>query len=315
METVETKLELHYWFNDNSHTMDAYTLNNCERELLNLIKQIGVTLEVEVDIEVAALEEGGLRQLFRIIKKKEKKNGVITIALISAILTATITAPITSTITEAIHKLFEDEEIVDLEKQKLKEEIKNFMLKNEILENELNTNAKILKKKSNFYNCINTYPKITKVSFTNKSNEQSLFNEAVVKRSEFTNYILVSDDLPAKIDENAVIEIVSPVLKKGKYKWKGIYNGIVLDFNMKSNEFKTLIQSGLIEFKNGTSITCILEMPCKMDSSGNEIITSYNIITVLSYFNNDTMIETPEGQFVKRKKEADEQQLRLTFED
>ena len=52
-----------------------------------------------------------------------------------------------------------------------------------------------------------------------------------------------------------------------------------------------------------------------MDSSGNEIITSYNIITVLSYFNNDTMIETPEGQFVKRKKEADEQQLRLTFED
>lgn len=38
--------------------------------------------------------------------------------------------------------------------------------------------------------------------------------------------------------------------QKGNYQWRGIYNGEALSFNMKSNEFKTLVQSGNIEFKN-----------------------------------------------------------------
>ena len=48
------------------------------------------------------------------------------------------------------------------------------------------------------------------------------------------------------------------VLKKGKYKWSGIYNGEVIQFTMKSNEFKTLVQTGQIVFKNGSSINCHL---------------------------------------------------------
>lgn len=311
MEVGTNKLELHYWFNDNSHSMDACILNNCERELLGLIVEVANILNVEIIIESEALGEGGLRQIFKVIKKNEKKNAVITTAIIVAIATAIITTPLTSLFTTCIEKLFEDSELVDLEKQKKREEIKKLILENKLLENKLNNDTKIIKKKSNFYNNIMLYPKVTRVSIKNIEDNQNLFKEVFISRDKFHDYILETDELPTKIDENATIEIISPVLKKGKYQWKGIYNGSVLDFYMKSSEFKTLVQTGEIEFKNGTSITCVLEMPCKMDNLGNEIITSYNVTSVRNYFMNNTPIETNEGRFLRRKKEADERQLKL----
>lgn len=32
-------IEIHYWLNDGSHTMDAYVFNKCEYELLGIIKE------------------------------------------------------------------------------------------------------------------------------------------------------------------------------------------------------------------------------------------------------------------------------------
>ena len=113
MEVGTNKLELHYWFNDNSHSMDACILNNCERELLGLIVEVANILNVEIIIESEALGEGGLRQIFKVIKKNEKKNAVITTAIIVAIATAIITTPLTSLFTTCIDKLFEDSELVD----------------------------------------------------------------------------------------------------------------------------------------------------------------------------------------------------------
>jgi len=89
------------------------------------------------------------------------------------------------------------------------------------------------------------------------------------------------------VDENAIIEIVSPILKKGNYKWRGIYKGVPLSFNMKSNEFKTLVQTGKVEFKNGSTINCVLEINRKMNSDGEEIITGYDIISVNENSEND----------------------------
>lgn len=33
-------IELHYWFNDESHTMNAIVLNKCEYEFLGIAKEI-----------------------------------------------------------------------------------------------------------------------------------------------------------------------------------------------------------------------------------------------------------------------------------
>jgi len=102
-------------------------------------------------------------------------------------------------------------------------------------------------------------------------------------------------------------------LKKGKYKWTGIYNGKVIQFAVKSNEFKTLVQTGVIAFKNGTSIKCELVIKRKLDAEGNEKIIGYEVWSVDATFENDKPIETPEGKRKRQKKEAEERQLTFDF--
>ena len=80
---------------------------------------------------------------------------------------------------------------------------------------------------------------------------------------------------------------------------------------MKSNEFKTLVQTGQIEFKNGSSINCLLTIKRKIDNEGLEKNLSYEVSRVNNYFENDKPIETPEGKKHRQKKEAERNQLRM----
>ncbi len=59
-------IELHYWFNDNSHTMNAIVFNKCEYEFLGIAKEISQKLKVDVEIETEPLGEGGLRSWFKL---------------------------------------------------------------------------------------------------------------------------------------------------------------------------------------------------------------------------------------------------------
>ena len=127
-------------------------------------------------------------------------------------------------------------------------------------------------------------------------------------KSDFPNYIMTSDELEPENDENAVIEIISP---KGKYKWSGIYHDEVIQFTMKSNEFKTLVQTGQILFKNGSSINCHLITHKKINAEGEVKITGYEVVLVNYYFENDKPIETPEGRRNRQIKEAEKMQLTL----
>lgn len=101
------------------------------------------------------------------------------------------------------------------------------------------------------------------------SEKKPLYNEFKVDKHNFKNHVLVSDKVDTLPIENAVIEIISPVLKKDEYKWKGYYNEEAISFNMKSAEFKTLVQTGKIEFKNGSSINCVLDIEKGIDNEGN----------------------------------------------
>ena len=307
-------IELHYWFDENTHLMDALVQNKCEYEFLGIINQIASTFKVQITIETEPLADGGLKRWFKIASKDENKNATITIAIITAILTGIIVTPITSSISKTteilIEKIFEDDDIKELEKEKLKLEIEK--LKHETKANTelLDNNNIVKKKKSNFYDTLEKYPKVEKVSFliTDESKHDK-FEERTVFRKDFKQFILVTDDLESVEVDNAVIEIISPVLKKGSYKWMGIYNGEPITFSMKSKEFKSLIQTGEIKFKNGTSINCFLIIKKKIDNEGLEKISGVEVIRVNHYFENDKPIETPEGKRHRRNKELEKLQL------
>lgn len=296
--------------------MDAVIQNKCEYEFLGVLKEISAVFNVDIIIETEPLAGGGLRSWFKIISKEENKKATIKVAIIVALITSIITTPITTTISKItetlIENIFEDDEIKELEKEKIKLEIENLKIDIKQKNLQLNHNNVIKKKKSNFYETLGKYPKVNKVSFTleNQSKVQ-ISEEKIVVRKDFKNYILVSDDLDPIMADNTIIEIISPVLKKGKYKWVGIYNGDSISFNMKSKEFKILVQTGDIQFRNGTSIDCLLSINKKIDNEGIEKIVGYNVLRVNNYFENDRPIETHEGKRYRKKKEAEKQQFNL----
>jgi hypothetical protein len=309
-------LEIHYSFNDDSHTMDAVIQNKCEYEFLGILKEISSIFNVEILIETEPLTDGGLRRWFKIISKEENNKATITTAIIVALVTGVITTPITTTISNVTEKIIEnvskDDEIKELKKEKLNLEIENLKLEIQQKTPLLNQNNIVKKKRSNFYEALDKYPKVEKVSFIIENiSKIHITEEKTVYRNDFSKYILVSDYLePVEID-NAVIEIISPVLKKGNFKWMGIYKGDLITFNMKSKEFKTLVQAGKIQFKNGTAINCFLTIKKKIDNEGFEKTVGYDVLRVNEYFENEKPIETPEGKYHRQKNEAEKQQLNL----
>ena len=319
-------LELHYWLKEQSHTMNALIQNKSEFEFLNLINEISKTFEIDLIIETEPLAEGGIRRWFKLVSKGEKKNQAISVGVISALVISVVVTPLNTAITKTVEivmeKLLEDEVDIEIKKEelegkKLDNEEKRLRIEKIKLEiygkvETIQTNYKIQKRRSNFYEELENEKSIEKVSFQiENTDKNAISKEFKVDKFDFKEYILVSNKLDTDPIENAVIEIISPVLKKGDYKWKGFYNDEAISFNMKSNEFKTLVQIGQIEFKNGSSIDCVLDIEKIIDNEGNEKITSYNILRVNNYFEDNKLTETPEGKKHRQKKEADDRQFKM----
>lgn len=315
-------IEIHYWLKDGSHSMDANVFNKCEYELLGIIKEISSALKVQIEIETMPLGQGGLKAW---LKCHEIKGNQVILSVVLFLCTEIAFTPITTSLEYLTNKvleyIFEDPEIKALEKEKKKEELKYDIAKlkrqTRLLTDSINEN-KIKKKKSNYFESASKCKKIDKItiSITDTYKESHSIPKEVMSK-DFPLYIMTSDELEPDNDEQAIIEIVSPVLKKGKYMWVGIYNGNVIQFKMKSNEFKTLVQTGQVPFKNGSSIQCHLVTKKKINSEGEVIITGYEVMAVDSYFMNDTPIETPEGKRRRQKRtmEKKHQQLNLFEED
>lgn len=285
-------IELHYWLKNQSHSMDAFVQNKCEHELLSIISEIASKFNSNIIVETEPFGEGGLRRWFRIGSLTDIQKGIIATAFITTIFTGLIVTPVSTTLSEVtkkiIERLFEDDELKSLLKEKTEVELNNLKLDTYLKLQQLSEHKTIAKRRSNFYLALKKYPKTDKVTFSIEDNDKKTVLAGInVQRKDFDEYIIFSDVLEPIVDENAIIEIVSPILKKGNYKWRGIYKGVLLSFNMKSNEFKTLVQTGKIEFKNGSTINCVLEIRRKMNSDGEEIITGYDIISVNENSEND----------------------------
>ena len=102
-------------------------------------------------------------------------------------------------------------------------------------------NFKIIKHRSNFYEYISKVGKITKIKTSTMFNYTIVDEFETIEKKDFYKFIVSKDDLPLETIENAEIEIISPILKQGNFKWKGIYNNEQIDFSMKDKEFKKSI--------------------------------------------------------------------------
>ncbi len=263
-ETTNDRFQIHYYFEDNSHSMNAFVRNKAEKDLLEAVQQVGLVLEYKFSIETEAYKEGGLIETLLFV-------GLPTLHYLSP----------------AINKILIHYFTKDANDKKLKEldiQIKEETLKKLQSENNQNKTQEILEDKqvirhiSNFYTKINHYEKVQKIGFriVDDSNE-----EYVVDRKYFSNFIL-EENKEIIEDDNAVIEIISPILKEGKYKWKGIYNGEKIDFSMGDYTFKKEVIEGKHTFINGSFIECKLQTTIVYDDFGDEKRRSYSVKEVYS---------------------------------
>lgn len=301
------KLELHYWFNDDSHTMDAFIQNKCEFEFLKVIKEVSEYIKIDIVILTEPLENGGLKRTFQLIEKNAKEYPFLALVIIGL-----FGFPAKEFGTHIFNKLFEDKEFIELQKENLRKQNRNLDLEY----NELSNRNSIKKKISNYYDTLNKESKVEKVSYQLKDESNiPVSKEYVVPKNRFKDFILPSNDLePIELEEQ-IIEIISPDLKGGRYKWKGIYNNEIVAFSMNSKEFNRQIKQGKIEFKNGSSIKCDIDIQKMLDEEGNEKVKNIIVVRVLEYFENDKPIETPEGKKKRRQKEAEKNILKFDFGD
>jgi hypothetical protein len=313
------KLELHYFFADESHQMDAIIRHRCEGEILKLIVEISSVLSVPFNPQTEAYLEGGLKEIWSFAKNNPYLLGIFTAVLINVL----------------SNQINIDRELTNLQKEGLRLEIQEKKLNIEKLKKEieigepkacalmadnlvfiLNTEYRVLRSRSDFYKNLLGYQRITKISGqqVNEKN-QPVSEPKVVERAQFKDFILSTDELPSEIDEDASIDVISPVLKKGKYKWRGIYKGAPIDFYMKDKTFKDSIFHQQVSFTNGVSLKCVMAISNKMNEVGDIYVSNYSVLTVISYnFGKDT-IETSQGKRFFRDKEYHSKQIGLFEEE
>jgi hypothetical protein len=300
--------ELHYHFNDNSHFIDAMVRHKCEAEMLYMVKEIMSTLELSFDIAIEPPENGGFIDRWRWLGQNKDQVQLITpyVLLLLMPLISIIPKPTTK-----LEKLQQESTTLDIEEKRLKIEA----LRKSILNREADTSAltahfendhKIIKHRSNFYNTLKGYDKIDKISVVLLSNKTPVANEATVNKADFDRFIVKSDELPKITVSKAIIEIIAPVLKKSKFKWKGVYEGQTIDFSMSDTKFKSRVSKRLESFESECYIECTLEIKRKINDLGEVQNVSYKVITVTGRVQDSKIIETEQGKRLRHEQQIEE---------
>ncbi len=292
-------LQLHYYLSGHSHSMDAKIYNKVESELLKIIEEVSRVLDLEISVEIQALEEGGLKAIYKFLNKKKNKRQIVIIGTFFAGIVATIMSDVISDKIKTdpeMEKLKKDK--IELEIQKLKKELKsdveiNFKENELIIDKEFIENLsmyiseinKIKISKSKFYELLTKENRIEKVS-TQELNEnyEPISEEKIVPRKDFKLFIINEAEIEADYQYFVELEIISPVLKKSKLNWRALYNGEQITFSLNDENFKNLVTNKNLQFSNGTKIICELETKQKMNDDG-EILsagrTVYNVTKII----------------------------------
>ena len=294
--------------------MDAMIKHRSEKEVLSLVRTLADMLDIKMTVycESFAQQEG-----FREIWSVAGENSRLISVLLNLFMQVWTRPSLLVGGQPVVDRSVADEEKMQREiallRSNLRKKMPGITVTRELVEL-LSASPRFCKCKSNFYEAVRGYPKVTKFTLRElNENNRSRSGSLEVKREQFDYYILRSDELPSVKDNKATIEIISPVLKDARYRWKGIYNkgGETIDFYMCDEDFKKDMFDEKIAFKSGMCIDCVLEIQRKMSELGEVVNISYTVETVIRTRFDKMEIITPQGKRHLRKLEAEKKQLTL----
>jgi hypothetical protein len=100
--------------------------------------------------------------------------------------------------------------------------------------------------------------------------------------------------------ERIPLEVVSPVLRSGAIKWRGIFEKKVVSFELQDHAFRSDVVSQNVQFQNGTTLICDFEVHQREDDTGDIEVAGYVVTKVHD-------VKTPQVPQQQRT----EEQLRL----
>jgi hypothetical protein len=307
------KLEFHNYFDDNSHLIDSFVRNRCEAELLAIVAETALILDIELDLNSEASQEGGFKEKWKLLGENSAQISLVLVVITIILSRVPITDTEIENLEKEIKRLTIEEKKLNI--KKLKEELEKVGINKASADHigeitkYVDNNLKVVKRRSNLYSHLANYPKVTEIGFNIIDEAGNFFSdERNVKKDNFRKFILGSNKLKAETDNYAEIEIISPVLREGRYRWKGIYKEAPITFEMQDNEFKNQVLMETISFKHGSTINCILHINRELDEVGEIKITGYAVSTVIETIENGNTSITIQGKRYKQAKKFQESQ-------
>lgn len=271
---AQLRYQIHFHLSDHTHSLDAGILNQCEYEILCILNEINEIFDTKIIIEAEALTEGGIFK--NLALKCKSQHGLTALTTFASI--ATLLIGVYQTLPKEIDKKREKDIDLSIQERELNIRLMKKQLKDDSVNIDTIKKAseaaskeyKVKLHKSNLYKAAISSSKISAIGIKH-ANEKSEF---IIHRDQFISAILEPSKPSVEKDENAIIDIVSPVLKEGTYKWKGIYKSELISFDMEDPVFRSAVLAKKLSFANGIFINCILEFTNKENDDGK--ISSIN---------------------------------------
>jgi hypothetical protein len=316
-EELSERMVVHYYLRDEKHSMDAFVRNKAEAEMLALVRHVLLQLNLDVKVETAVQEEGGLVETWLLIVNNPAF--LVTAAIgASGFLIGVVNIIIQlmyardrgiDKLNRELTQLGIDEKRLSIEERKLNlEKLRAELLKaspsQDVIERTvpaLEHDSKTITLRSNFFKLLLSYQQVTAVGFGQKP-KRGTAAERIVKRGEFSTYVVRSDKLPTVVHHDAVIEIVAPVIGKGSFHWRGVWQGEPITFQMRDIAYRSMVERGQEVFRRGDAIKCELNVERKVDALGDEVVTGHAVTAVTAKIEGAKEIETSRGKQIRYKK-------------
>lgn len=289
-ETSNTnlKIELRYCFDDeNKHSMNAETFNECERYFIKGIKGIEKYFEDTIQLKIKPREKGSLIDVFTAAVNNPEIRATFT-----ALITIFVTKFFDTKFSTAKHNTDETEKKLE-NLQTIKEQIKTGNLSEDDFDYIASNDKDLKKQKSNFFKSVVREIEITKIETKTNTNFNDSPTVIIVNRKDFDKFILTHTIEQSVATQDAKIYIVAPILIKGRRDaWKGIFKGESIDFKIADKEFLDQVWNKQINFQNGTYINCQLKTTISTNIETEETKITREVENVSSYGEDNTPIKS-----------------------
>lgn len=244
-------ISLHYFlYEEGKHTMDAYVYNKCEAQILAAIYRISKYVDVPLNVDVLAREEGGVIERLKIFFNKDTIVGGAVVLLIN----------------NAINNFFNKEQNVlsSIDKRiELVDKIKNTGLSEQEAILLVQSDEILSKCVSAFYKHLQKEPTVKSVSSEIRSTDTDTETiSSTLERAEFEKKILKTE----KEEETqhviaTTVNVISPILVPlPNPLWRCMFNGEQIIVEIKDDEFLDQVYNKEVKFESGTSLTCDLDI-------------------------------------------------------